>query len=204
MLRPEVAAEWERRLEHMRQGSLAESVELFAGLLVPERTTLLDHLPQGMRVIVDQPDVVRRVAGQIESQAGDLVRTFVETGELPPGLPQPFLGASEVLAALESMHPVRLGESSDSATDAIVATGLSVPPSFVGNLGEMSTELVSRLQDGWAVSIATDQVDRLTEILEDRGIYPRRAKTSQGKVAPTLAAGTPSVPVVADADRRWH
>ena len=44
-LRPEVAADWERRLDQMRAGAIGDSIDLFAGYLVPGKTTLLDYLP---------------------------------------------------------------------------------------------------------------------------------------------------------------
>ncbi|CAN0444882.1 unnamed protein product, partial [Phaeothamnion confervicola] len=45
-----------------------------------------------------------------------------------------------------------------------------------------------------AISIATDQVDRLTELLEDRGLYPRRDKRGQAGVMPVrLLPGTVEV-----------
>jgi transcription-repair coupling factor (superfamily II helicase) len=57
---------------------------------------------------------------------------------------------------------------------------------FAGNVGQMIEALRGQLADGWAIALATDQVDRVTEILEERGVYPRR--TTSGTTVP-LAAG---------------
>ncbi|HYI23954.1 MAG TPA: CarD family transcriptional regulator, partial [Thermomicrobiales bacterium] len=192
-LRPEVKAEWSRRIDHMREGALTESVDLLAGLLVPERTTLLDHLPPGTHVILDQPEIVHRVADQIDNQARDLARTFVDTGELPTGIPEPFIASSVVNAALDAYPQIRLGASADQVEAGMAAGDVIVPPSFVGNLGDMTGSLARHLADGWSVAIATDQVDRLTEILEEQDIYPRRDK-SRGMRPPTpLPAGTAEI-----------
>src|SRR5690606_34479318 len=42
----------------------------------------------------------------------------------------------------------------------------------------------------WAITLATDQVDRLTDIVEERGIYPRKVKSSGRNAPAAVIAGT--------------
>lgn len=185
-LRGEVAAEWEHRLEQMRSGSMADSVDLFAGYLVPEKTHLLDYLPQGAVVMMDQPDAVVRVARQVESQARDLNRTFRDSGELPKGLLTPFLPAARLMESVRERARLLFGASAADEPTALSVQAVGDAPMFAGNVGQMIEALERHLADGWAITLATDQVDRVTEILEERGVYPRR--TTSTAVIP-LGAG---------------
>ncbi len=175
-LRGEVASEWARRIEQMRDGSLADSVDLFSGYLVPEKTTLVDYLPAGSIVVLDQPDAVERVARQIDSQAKDLSRTFRETGELPKGLLTPFVPAPRTIEAVRARAHLLLGPSAADEPDALSLDAITDAPVFAGNVGAMVESLTTHLADGWSIVLATDQVDRVTDILEERGVYPRRTK----------------------------
>jgi transcription-repair coupling factor (superfamily II helicase) len=189
-LRDEVAQDWSRRLDHMRNGTIGDSIELFAGYLVPEKTTLIDYLPAETTVILDQPDSLSRVARQIEAQARDLARTFRDTGEMPKGLTVPFLPATKVLDALEKQATVKLGTSEADDEDAISAASIVDPQLFSGNVSSLTTTLSSLIDADWAVALATDQVDRLTDVVEENGIYPRRDKSGPDRPAAPLLPGT--------------
>jgi transcription-repair coupling factor (superfamily II helicase) len=118
-LRGEVATEWEHRLELMRSGSMTDSVDLFAGYLVPEKTHLLDYLPQDAVVLMDQPDAVERAARQVESQARDLNRTFRDSGELPRGLLTPFVPAARVIESVRDRAQFLFGASASDEPAAL-------------------------------------------------------------------------------------
>lgn len=185
-MRSEVAAEWSRRIEQMRDGTLADSVDLFAGYLEREKSTLLDYLPDNALVILDQPDAVERVARQIESQARDLSRTFRDSGELPKGLLTPFIPAAQAIEAVTNRARLLVGASSENEPNALSAHAVGDAQVFAGNMGSMVESLSGLLGEGWAITLATDQVDRVTDILEEHGVYPRRTK---GKAIAPLAAG---------------
>jgi transcription-repair coupling factor (superfamily II helicase) len=189
-LRSEVASDWGRRLDVMTVGAPRDSVDLFAGYLIPEKTTLLDYLPEDALVVMDQPDSIGLVARQLESQAKDLARTFRDSGELPKGLTVPFVPANTVLNEVEGRSLIRLGSSSDDEAAAISAQSIGDPPVFAGNINEMIDTLGEHLPNDWAITLATDQVDRLTDIVEERGIYPRMVKASSGNAPTAVIAGT--------------
>ncbi len=169
-LRPEVAAEWSRRLMQVRHGQVPDSLDLLAGHLVPDRTTMLDHLPDDVLIVQDQPDALQLAASQLELQANELARTFQASGELPVGVPQPFVASAEALGRLETFASLRLGSSRPDDNTALSGEAIGDSPLFAGNLGEMSTHLTSLLAAGWHVTVATDQVERLSDILRERGV----------------------------------
>jgi len=188
-LRSEVAEEWHRLVDHMRQGIVPTSLDLFAGYLVPERTSLLSYLPEGTRVVVDQPGAVTLAAGQIDQQEDDLVRTLIESGEMPAGVTKPALVASESLAALSSFTTLRLGTETETDIEAISMDGIGDPPLFNSKMLDLVKVLKPQLQRGWKIVIATDQVDRMTDILQEHDIYPRRGSRGEAEDASPLAAG---------------
>ena len=191
-LRDEVVEEWARMTDHIRQGIVPTSLDLFAGYLATARSTLLDYLPPATQVIVDQPSSVRIAAEQTERQAIELERTFIDSGELPEGLERPYAGAREVLAHLARFTALNLG-GADERDDAISMATLTDPTLFGGRITDLVTDLRQRLADGWRISIATDQVDRITDILEENDIFPRREKKGTTSDSPPLPAGTVEV-----------
>ncbi|MBA3275720.1 MAG: transcription-repair coupling factor, partial [Chloroflexia bacterium] len=192
-LRAEVADDWTRRIDHMREGALGDSIDLFAGYLVPEKTTLFDYLPAETAVILDQPDSIALVAKQVEGQARDLARTFRDSGELPKGLALPFLPASRVLNALAGAAKIKLGASQADDAVAISAASIVDPPLFSGTMSSLTTTLAEQLAGDWAIALATDQVERLTDIVEEHGVYPRRIKGGPDRPTAPLLPGTVEV-----------
>jgi transcription-repair coupling factor (superfamily II helicase) len=189
-LRREVADEWSRRRVQLRQGSIPDSLDLLAGYLVPEQTTILDHLPEDVVIVQDQPDAIRLAAAQLELQAIDLARTFRATGELPNGLLQPFAGAERTLGRLQSYLSLSLGASRDDEPETLSGQAIGDPPVFAGNLEKMCGDLKARLSEGWRITIATDQVERLSDILEERDIFPRRDRRGISDAPVPLSPGT--------------
>ncbi len=64
------------------------------------------------------------------------------------------------------------------------------------------TEIGTRIRDNWKVVLATDQVDRLTELLEESDIFPRKEKQRGGAPAPLLAGTVELRP--SDLDGGWE
>jgi len=181
-LRPEVASEWSRRLIQVRHGQVPESLDVLAGYLVPEQTTILDHLPED-------------AASQLELQAHELARTFQVSGELPAGVPHPFVGAAQALARLDSLPSLRLGTTAVHALPTLSGEAIGDPPLFSGNLGEMNARLKSLHSAGWRVTVATDQVDRLSDILREGGIDPGQKDRDRPETTAGEATGTVTVEV---------
>ena len=174
----------------MREGSLGDSIDLFAGYLVPEKTTLIDYLPAEALVILDQPDALTRVARQVDSQARDLSRTFRDSGELPAGLTLPFTPSRKVLNGLSARTPIRLGASEADDKRAISASTITAPPVFSGNLSLLTTTLSDQISDAWAIALATDQVDRISDIVVEKGVHPRLVKSGPERPSAPLLPGT--------------
>jgi transcription-repair coupling factor (superfamily II helicase) len=181
-LRQEVRDEWDWALEQIEIGNSPTSIDLYTGFLIPERTTLLDFLPDSTSVVIDQRDQVELAGQQVDNQADELERTFIESGEIPADIEKPFLAAQDALAKLNSFAVISLGDDIDQATYVIDGDGMTSPPAFAGRLQEVIDGLRERLADGWRIAIGTDQVDRLTDILEEADIFPLRTKGHHSEI----------------------
>jgi transcription-repair coupling factor (superfamily II helicase) len=177
-LRPEVRDEWDHALSMIEVGNIPTSIDLYAGFIVPERSTLLEFLPATTAIVFDQRDQVGLSAGQMDAQAEELKRTFIESGEIPPDLPEPFVRAETALSHAERFPWIAMGDDLDQSNVHIFGGDLTIPTTFAGRMTPAIETARQRLAEGWRLSVATDQVDRLTDLFEEAGIYPHRAKTT--------------------------
>ncbi len=187
-LRSEVRDDWERQLAIVGSGGLPASPDMFAGYISVEGDTLLRYLDGRSVVLMDQPAAAKLAAEQWEQQARELEGSLVRNGELPTGIVYPASHWSTLSDYLQQ-HP-RLLLSESQAQTAIRANELSNPPIYAGRLDDMADDMRERLAAGWRVTIATDQVERVTEILEERGVYPRRERKHRAGKPPALPSGT--------------
>jgi transcription-repair coupling factor (superfamily II helicase) len=188
-LRDEVREDWQRRIQQVATGAFPDSLDLLSGYLTPDASSLLDFLPNETVVIVDQPDAVRLAATQYEQQAIELERTFRESGELPTDLPLPYISSESVLGSLTDRTRIVIGASDTGQAGAISFDGIGDSPIFAGNITTMIDRLRELLGDGWKISIATDQVERLIDIVEEWGVYPRKDKRGRDSMPAPLPAG---------------
>lgn len=179
-LRPEVRDEWRRMVDHVRDGVSPASPDLFAGYLMPQRSSILSYLsPIDTRIVLDGPSGIAIAAEQLRQQASELERNFVESGELPSGLRQPFLDVSNV-NELKSAYPtLSLGTGTGDESEQTSLSGISDPPLFGGRTGDMLQDLRGKLHHGWRIVLATDQVDRLTELLNEHDVTTRIARKGE-------------------------
>jgi transcription-repair coupling factor (superfamily II helicase) len=202
-LRPEVHAEWSRTIALLEAGSAPPSLDLFAPYLVDRPTTLIDYFGQEALVILDEPSAIDLVASQLEHQADELRDAFVANGELPAGLRSPIAPWSRVRKALGNRRVLSLGAPPDDRAGTTCAVALVEAPRFAGRLGDALEDVRQRLVDGWRVAIATDQADRLTELFEEKDMFPRRDRRRDAQSAPLpLDSGTLEIRV-SDLDSGW-
>jgi transcription-repair coupling factor (superfamily II helicase) len=201
-LRQEVRTEWARTFEMLASGQTPPSLDLFASYLVDRPTTLADYLSTDSLVIVDEPSAVELVASQLERQAHELRDAFVANGELPAGLRSPIAPWSRVRQELRARRILSLGAPLDVDFLPIETVTMVDAPRFAGRLDDLLDDVRQRLTDGWRIAIATDQVDRLTELIEEQDIFPRRDRRHASAVPLPLAPGTLEIRT-SDLDSGW-
>jgi len=189
-LRPEVAAEWRRTLEQMGNGRTPPSLDLVAPYLGGEHATLLDHFPGKSLVIIDEPAAVDLSAQQLEQKADELRSAFIANGELPGGLRSPIAPWVDVRNDLAERRALSFGDAAFAPVSELHEVDVTESPHFAGRMADVVSAVQDLLATGWSVSIATDQVERLTELFEDADIFPRKdRRRDQHSVAPPLPSG---------------
>jgi transcription-repair coupling factor (superfamily II helicase) len=190
-LRPEVQAEWQRTLDQMAAGQTPPSLDLFAPYLVAKPATLLDYVPGDALVVLDEPAAGDLVAGQLERQAKELRDAFVANNELPAGLRSPIASWRRLAKTLGNRRTLSLGAPLRPETAVERTLDLIEPPRFAGRLADAVAAVRDDLAAGWRVAIATDQVDRLTEVFEEADVFPRRDRRRDlDSPPPSLPPGT--------------
>jgi transcription-repair coupling factor (superfamily II helicase) len=175
-LRFEVREELERTLERAADGIPPSAIDLFAPYMLDRPTTILDHLPTDVLVVLDDPGTVELAGAQRDEHARDHYLAAVHSGELPAGMPSPFVSSQSVFADLSGRQMISLGSAGEPAHASLSFEGWTAPPQFAGRITDIVSTVEERSKAGWRVELATDQVERLTEIFEEQGIYPRRSK----------------------------
>ncbi len=202
-LRDEVATEWRRLLDRMEEGITPASIDLFAPYLLTEPLTLVDYLQADDLVVVDEPSAIQVAANQLAAQAGELEAAFVNNGELPAGLRQPIASWSAVSARLGEKSTLALGVTQHDESVVSLDT-LVEAPTFVGRLSDVVSTVGARLDEGWSVVVASDQVERLTELFEEQDIFPTLDKRRRDDPdrSPSLLPGALEIRV-SDIDGGW-
>src|SRR4051794_9105696 len=189
-LRAEVRTEWERTLSIMASGNTPPSLDLFAPYLLPISASLLDSPGSDALLVLDDPAAIDLIGSQFGRQAEELRDAFVNNGELPDGLRSPVVDWSGVRRTLAKRRSLALGTAWKGDKRRVFEVDVVEPPRFAGRLADVVDLVRERLFDGWRVVLATDQVDRLTELFEERDIFPRRERRRDASLAPTpLAPG---------------
>jgi transcription-repair coupling factor (superfamily II helicase) len=189
-MREEVRDEWERMLTYMDAGITPASIDIFSPYLVTRPATLLDYLPADTLVIQDEPSSISLAIQNLERQADELKTGFETNGELPKGLRNPYAGWLAIDPMLHRGISMHLGiESATDGHTIISLTDVGEAPFFAGRMQRITDEIAERLAEGWRVVVSSEQVERLTEIFEDRSIFPRSVKRNEQEVPPPLLPG---------------
>ena len=167
-LRAEIATEWRRMLEAVASGRTPASVDLLASYLVPERSTVLDYIAPSALVLVEEPPAVDLAATSMASHAADVLVSATGGGELPTGLEQPFTDWQTVERLLGRHDQVAFGEAPDHLEIDVPA--IADAPLYAGRLSAMVDSVIHRGASGWATYLASDQGDRLGELLAERDV----------------------------------
>ena len=177
-LRPEILAEWERYRATLERGDVpALGDGPLTSYVLPEMATLLDALPDDAVVVVDEPGAVRLAATQVAAQAEELREQFVQGGELPRNIRTPYLPWDAIEGRLRGRVRLDIGAWDDTpgAEDERLTSddvGFVPAPSFGGRLDQALAVIGAASCGGERVVIATNQDQRVRELLLDADLYP--------------------------------
>ncbi len=139
-------------------------------LVYPQPSSLLDFLPPGSLVIVDDLSTVESMVDEIEDQAVRFRKESVSEGTLSDDFPVPYLTWSELEDEFSRLHALELGFS--TATEAAegsdsLASAFGHDERFGGRLKPFNEYVLNLVQKREPVIIVSRQRERLEELLKE-------------------------------------
>ena len=191
-LRPEVQDEWSEILWRLDSGDVPDAVDLLAPSFESNRSTLLDYLPSETIIVEIEPEAIALEAEQLELRASEVLEGLLAAGEIPTGLRRPFAHEDEIRSAIARHRRWIVGSGEPGSHGGLVRTRESFvePPLYAGEIDGIATDIRQRLAQRWRIIIATDQTERVRDLLEERDLFPRVARGKPGQTVEPPAAGT--------------
>ncbi|MEX2245763.1 MAG: transcription-repair coupling factor [Dehalococcoidia bacterium] len=187
---------FEHDVEQLRDATPFDGDAFYAPFLAT--ATLLDHVPDGALVVVDEPADVGAVQQERDEQAHDARRELELRAELPHGMPDPHVPWPELRDAIEGRaHRLSLsrwatgddtapGSAAAPESAAVVRLPFGPTAAYGGRLRPLAEELAQTLRRGQQVVVVSTQSSRLSELLEENEVYARLADVM---TAPQLGHG---------------
>jgi transcription-repair coupling factor (superfamily II helicase) len=157
--REEEAGRWRQALEAISAGQKAEDSDFYGRFLFERPASLLDYLPEDGIVALSEPDAIGRAVAHLGNQAEDMRVEVAGEGELPEGLPKPYLDWEEIGAAKHTCLELTAGPSAD------LDLGFRMAGSYGGKVKTVLQDVKRWLAAGQRVVIVTLQAKRLSEQL---------------------------------------
>ncbi|MHB1319931.1 MAG: CarD family transcriptional regulator, partial [Anaerolineae bacterium] len=157
-------------IEQIGRGAGIDGLEYYLPYLYPRPATLLDYLPEGTLVLIDDLLSLESASLALENQAISLRADMVRDGDLPAAFATPYFGWSELASRLSSRPTVNLGygvEDGDTALGRLFAPA----PTYGGQIQDALGDIGSLCQEGQRVVLVTRQAERLADLLKGHALH---------------------------------
>lgn len=167
-LQPAADSELAPDLDRLAAGAAFPALEFFLPLLHPAPASLLDYLPEGALIFVDDWGEFNDTVNELEAQALELRAGAVDSGLIPPDFPAPNLSWSDLQEHLANLPLIHLGHVADelvSAREINFGAHFSPGPRFGGQVKTILDHLQSEIQNPKSeIIVVTRQASRLAEL----------------------------------------
>jgi len=158
--------------------------------------SLLDYLPRQAIVFIDDLQALQDMVLEIEEQAVNLRRDFIQDGTLPEDFPLPYLTWSEIQDSLASHQVLELGPSAliddgqdGSSRTAPLAGYFTAEPRFGGQLKAVMEYMLGRYNAGEELVIVSRQTPRLTALWKENNVLPQEQSPDPAFIEGSLGEG---------------
>lgn len=159
---------FEEELDGLADGSRTDP-GFYAPFLLD--ATLLNHLPAGSLVVVDEPGETSKLLAELDEQAAGSRAALEAQGMIPRGLPLPHAAHTEVLAALDqAAGRVELQRWATEATAGVVLPPFTPAQSHGGRLRAFLNDVAMQRRAGRRLVIVSQQSARLAELFDSEGL----------------------------------
>nr|MBC7245443.1 transcription-repair coupling factor [Chloroflexota bacterium] len=174
-----VTSRWQQDRERLERKQYFKGMEFYLPCLYAEHATLLDYLPMGLLLVVDDLPAIEAAAETLESQAADLKAELLETKQLSSDFPPPYKPWSALRADLASKTGFHLGyimpNEEDKETTQVLSieedTTFRIAPSYGGRVQQLVGDCLHLKAEGQRIVIVSRQAQRLSNMFSEAGEY---------------------------------
>ncbi len=145
-----------------------------------QRDSLLDYLPQGGLLILDEPQNIKLAIEDLEAKAEDLRAEKLAQRELPPNFPKPHFTWEELDPATNKRQCLRLTSWGVTGDEPWHELNFSPAPSYAGQVAMFTKKAGEMTKQGHRLVLISHQASRLSELLDEADIIaPPMTEISQ-------------------------
>jgi transcription-repair coupling factor (superfamily II helicase) len=155
----------QRSLNPIESIAICPAAELASG-----SDSLLDFLPEGCLLVLDEAPNIEQAVDDLEVQAEQLRSQKIERGELPAGSPRPYFNWAELEPKLVDRPSLRLTAWGVSQDEPAHKLNFTTAPGYAGQLPSLVKKARQLLKQKQRLIIVSHQASRLAELLEQADI----------------------------------
>ncbi len=171
-----LAVQEEIRLEteHLAEGHSFHGIEWYLPYFYEQPASLLDYLPAGGALVVDDAADFLAVVQELDEQAQSLESELASSGELPHSFASCCFTPDEVHASIVKSAPIVLGygglDGADTSEHSALARSFAPGPRFGGKTKQIVEHVVQHRNDGAATVLVTRQAARMQSLLHEADV----------------------------------
>jgi transcription-repair coupling factor (superfamily II helicase) len=159
----EVKQQFQSDMDMFLGGQLSHESDFYASLF--NSGNLLDYLPSGALLVLDEPSSIEQTAAELDTEAQQMRAEKLERGELPRNFPRPYFTWDELGPGIK-----------DRKTLSITAWGVEEQmdfisaPAYAGKLPAFLKKVADLTGQQKRIIIVSHQASRLSELLNEEDI----------------------------------
>ena len=163
----EVHERFEEELSLLRGEMSFRDRHYYVQFLAP--STLIEHLPEGALLVLDEIDDIRTALEEETEQAEASRKELEDRAEIPKGLPKPLAIWDELRAQTDAHgRTLTLSRWATGENDDALRLPFTAAPAFGGQLRKLVLDSITDAQAGKRTVVVTQQAQRLAELFQEQ------------------------------------
>ncbi len=131
---------------------------------------ILDYLPEGALLIIDEPDGIRNAVEALDAEASQLFSDKLERGELPRNYPVPYFTWGELEPRIANRFSIALTSWEPAGKEEIYKLKFTPAPGCAGQLTLFIKKAKQLLGQRHRLILVSHQASRLSELLAEEDV----------------------------------
>ena len=159
----EVKQQFQSDMDMFLGGQLSHESDFYASLF--NSGNILDYLPSGALLVLDEPSSIEQTAAELDAEAQQMRSEKLERGELPRNFPRPYFTWDELGPRIKDRKTLSMTSwGVEEQMDFISA------PAYAGKLPAFLKKIVDLSGQQKRIIIVSHQASRLSELLNEEDI----------------------------------